>query len=283
MKERVELDDEIPVGAAYSGGTSSSWPIYAVARGLIPRPKYFAVFFADPGDEHAWTYEAVEQMEETCRREGIPFFRGSTHRRESLSEAVMSATRGERTRLDNPPFWTENASGSRGQLSQQCTQIWKTRVVRKMQSQWLKSIGLRKRIKTWIGFAADEQRRATRAVGNNDVQWATLDFPAIRLGRDRAQQRAELASWGIAPPRFSMCIHCPFKSPARWRETPEPELRRACEMDEAIRHGLEHVGVDDPCYLTDRLIPVEQLVRRGDPQPSLPGMESGCDSGMCFL
>lgn len=273
----------LPVGAAYSGGASSKHPIELVIEGEIKRPEHFAVFFADTGDEHEWTYEDVERMEARCRSAGIPFFRGATHRGETLPEAVLSATRGERTRIDNPPYWTESPGGTRGQLSQKCTQIWKTRVIRRMQSAWLESLGLPKRIVTWIGFGADEQARAMKAAARNDVQWQQLDFPAIRLGKPRAAQRADLVRLGRTVPRFSMCKKCPFKTPARWMQTPEHERREAYELDEAIRHGLRGCAVEDPAYLSDRLIPVEQLVKRGDPQPSLPGMTSGCDEGMCFV
>lgn len=79
-------------------------------------------------------------------------------------------------------------------------------------------------------------------------------------------------------------MHCPYKTPNRWRQTDGNDLVKAYEVDEAIRHGLERVGVDEPCYLSDRLIPVEQLIRKGDPQPSLPGLDApGCDGGACFL
>lgn len=270
-----------PVGVAYSGGSSSRWAIDAVINGELARPEHIAVFFADTGDEHAWTYDDVAATEERCRVAGIPFFRGAHH--ETLSGAIMSATRGERTRLDNPPFWTENQGGGRGKLRQKCTAVWKTSVIRRMQDAWLKSLDLPKRIVTWIGFANDEQHRAAKALKNNDVQWAALDFPAIRGGRSRVAQRADITRWGGKPPPFSACKHCPYKDPARWFQTPEADLSALFEMDEAIRHGLEGVGVEEPAFLTDRLIPLEQLIRKGDPQPSLPGFETGCDQGWCFL
>lgn len=278
--------EPLPVGSAYSGGTSSRWAIDAVLEGEIERPEFFAVFFANTGDEHEWTYDDVDRTEERCRAAGIPFFR--CEHREFLFDAVMSATRGERTRVDNPPFWTENQGGGRGQLDQKCTKIFKTAAIRRAQSAWLASIGKPKRITTWIGFGQDEQHRALKAIKNNDVLWQRLDFPAIRLGRTRAAQRADIERWhrdGTTPtaPRFSMCRRCPFKSPERWRQTPANDLPIVYETDEAIRHGLEHVSVDEPAFLSDRLIPVRQLIERGDPQPSLPGFESGCDSGMCFL
>jgi hypothetical protein len=272
-----------PVGLACSGGTSSLWPLYAIINGELPRPENFAVFFADTGDEHAWTYESLEKTRELCAREGIPFFSRMTHRGESISQAILSATSGNKKRLDTPPFFLERPSGDVGQLSQQCTQIWKTRVIRKMESEWLRSIRMPKQIITWIGFAFDEQHRATRAIGRNDVRWASLDFPAIRAKRTRAMQRADFERWGHTAPRFSMCIHCPFKTPERWKDTPKDEQRKAIEIDEAIREGLQNVGVRDPAFITNRIIPLERLIRRGDPKPELAAAESGCSSGMCFL
>lgn len=272
----------LPVGISYSGGAAARWMIDAMLTGEIERPEHVAVFFADTGDEHEWTYEDVAATEERCRAEGVPFFRGA--HREKLVDAVLSATRGERTRVDNPPFWTENPGGGRGQLDVRCSKLFKTAVIRRMQSEWLRSLGLPKKITCWIGFGTDEQHRANKAVARSDVQWQALDFPAIRLGRGRAAQRADIAKWGRKAPRFSMCRRCPYKSPQRWAQTSEGDLDGVFAYDEAIRHGLEHVAVEEPVYLTDRLIPVEQLIRRGDPQPNLPGLEApGCDGGACFL
>lgn len=80
-----------------------------------------------------------------------------------------------------------------------------------------------------------------------------------------------------------MCTFCPFKSPKRWRETSESDLAAAIEVDEAIR-DLDCIGLTEgPAFLTDRLIPIRELVERGDPQPDLPGLESYCDEGACFL
>lgn len=272
----------IPVGISYSGGASSRWMIDMLLAGEIERPEHVAVFFADTGDEHEWTYEDVAATAERCRREGVPFFRGS--HREPLVDAVLSATRGERTRVDNPPFWTENPGGGRGQLDTKCSKLFKTAVIRRLQSAWLASLGLPKKITCWIGFANDEQRRANKALTRADVRWQALDFPAIRLGRNRAAQRADIARLGRKAPRFSMCRKCPFKSPDRWTQTTEHDLEGAFEYDSAIRHGLEHVAVTEPAFVTDRLIPLERLIRRGDPQPSLPGFDlPGCDGGACFL
>lgn len=272
----------LPVGINYSGGTSSEWLIDAVIEGEIERPEYVAVFTSDTGDEHEWTYEAMSKTEERCRSAGIAFVRCSDPHT-TLSASILSVG-GSVIRADNPPLWTESQGGGRGQLIQKCTKRFKTAPIRRAQSLWLESLKKPKRIEAWIGFGADESHRATKAVARNDVQWQSLAFPAIRLGKSRSAQRSDLEKWTGSAPPFSMCVHCPFKSPARWHQTTGADLAKAIEVDEFVRHGLEPAGVDDPCFLSDRLIPVEQLIRNGDPQPSLPGLEApGCDAGACFL
>lgn len=273
-------NDEVPVGISYSGGAASEWMIRAIINGVLPRPKNVAVFMADPGDEHVWTYERAAMVEDACRRDGIPFFRGSD--KETLSGSLMAVRREGRTRTDTPPLWTENPGGGRGQLKQKCTVRFKTAVIRRMQSAWLAAEGLQKRIVSWIGFAQDEQHRANKAIARLDVKWQRLGFPLIGEGRNRAALRADVVRWTGSAPLFSMCVECPFKSPDRWRATSGVDLDKAIMLDEEIRHGLEGAGVDEPCYLSDRLIPVERLIRDGDPQPELPGLES-CDAGACFL
>ena len=185
-------------------------------------------------------------------------------------------------RADHPPFWIAKGSG-RGRAQHRCTRFYKVAPMRRAVSSWLEVIDKPKLVGRWIGFSADEAHRATKAVSAQDVAWERLRFPAIERGLVRGQLRADLVTWTGRAPRFSMCVFCPFKSPRRWRDTSAADLARAIAVDEAIR-DLDCVGLTDgPAYLSDRLIPVADLVRHGDPQPTLPGLESYCDSGACFL
>src|ERR1700691_4274453 len=102
------MSEQLPVAISYSGGVSSQWLVDAILNGELARPEHVAVFFSNTGDEHEWTYEAIEQTAERCAAGGLPFIRTATHRSESISESLAAAVRGERTRIDNPPFWTEN-------------------------------------------------------------------------------------------------------------------------------------------------------------------------------
>lgn len=274
--------EDLPVGINLSGGTSSEWMFEAVVQGVIPRPLHVAAFCANTGDEHVWTYERLERVRERAAAAGIPFFDCAD--RETLSGHILDATSGNRTRADTPPFWTENPGGGRGQLRQECTKRFKTAAIRRAQSAWLKSIGKAKRISTWIGFGNDEQHRANKALARQDVKWATMDFPAIRTGTPRGQQRADLVKWTGGAPPFSACVMCPFNNLDRLRQQSECDARKSDQIDEAIRDGLEGVGVHETCFQHDSLVPLSRLRKYGVPQGSLPGLESpGCDAGQCFL
>lgn len=272
------------VAISYSGGSSSKWLIYAALRGVLPRPPHIAVFFADTGAEHEWTYEDVDRTERECAKEGLPFFRCARH--ESLTDHLLAIPTGAVTRRDTPPFLILKDGGGMGRVMHRCTREFKIAPMRRAQSEWLRSIGQPKRIEKWLGFGADEAHRATKAVGKLDVAWETLDFPAIRLRKTRAEQRADLAGWGVHAPKFSMCIFCPFKTTARWHDTPESQRAVAIQVDEAIR-DCSMLGITDgPVFASTQLRPLSvvlsepQLVdRQLDLFPDLPG----CDGGYCFL
>lgn len=274
------MKTDLPVAISYSGGSSSEWMIQQVIEEKIPRPKHFAVFFADTTDEHEWTYQAVSEVEERCKTHGITFVRCG---REEGLPAHLKAINGEgRTRADHPPLYVAKGGGG-GRIEHRCTREFKVAPMRRAQTVWLASLGLPKKLTKWIGFAADEVGRAIKAEGRRDVAWEGLDFPAIRMGVRRGQQKADLVKSTGRAPRFSMCKICPFKTPERWAATPERELPSVYEVDEAIR-DMSRVGITEgDCFLTNRLIPVEQLIKRGDPQPFLPGLDSYCDGGSCFL
>lgn len=278
MKGKASV--EIPVSVSYSGGTSSEWMIEAIIQGVIPRPKNLAVFSADTGEEHRWTYAAMDEVEARCRRAGILFTR-VRHPRGYLGDHILNAISTGATRMDNPPFYVDK-NGSRGQISQRCSREFKTFPIRRAVSAWLRSLSAPKRVVAWIGFAADEAHRANKALAKRDVQWETLDFPGIRYGRTRAMQRAELIKWTGRAPKFSMCVFCPHKTPARWAATEGEDRERAVEVDEAIRN-LDQIGITDgEAYCCDRLVPVASLSREAPSTEDAQGVD-GCSAGRCFL
>jgi hypothetical protein len=155
--------------------------------------------------------------------------------------------------------------------------------MRRAQAAWLKRIGMPKRLIKYVGFGYDEQIRAQRALAKIDVDWERLEFPAIRHQLPREAQRAALIKAVGSAPMFSMCTTCPFKDPKRWKATPENQLNRVYEIDEAVR-DLDEIGLTEgQGYLSSQLIPIKRLIRNGELQPTLPGFEGSCDGGSCFL
>lgn len=276
------LDLETPVGISYSGGSSSEFLVEALIQGWLPRPKHVAVFMADTGEEHEWTYEAAAEVEERCVRAGLTFIRSS--HRESLGHHLTAIKSEGRTRAEHPPLYILKDGGAAGAIGHRCTREFKTYVMRRAMSAWLAEQGLPKSITSWIGFSKDEAHRATKTIGKQDVKWAKVDFPMIRLGLVRGEAREMLKKSTGRAPRFSMCVFCPKKTPERWQAMSKRDAERAIEVDESIR-DLEPIGITEgEAYACNRLIPVEQLLRKGDPQPGLPGLDDGgCDSGGCFL
>lgn len=269
----------LPVGISYSMGKSSKWQIWAVIMGLLPRPEHIAVFQADTGDEHDWSYEDAIGVHEMCRSAGIPYF--ECRDKETLSGHMIQVVQSGVTRADQPPLWIDKGL-SRGRVQNRCTLRFKVAPMRRAQGEWLASLGLPKRMEKWIGFGHDERRR----VKPNDVAWERLRFPAIELNRTREQMTDDLKRWKTTCPPFSMCVHCPHKNIMRLMETPANNYKTASEYDEAIR-DLDTIGLTDgAAYVSQTLVPLknkERLIQIGRSQPMLPGFEPNCDGGHCFL
>ena len=272
---------KLPVVISYSGGASSEWLVQGVIEGVLARPDHLAVVFADTGAEHAWTYEAVDEVRSRCRAAGIEFLEARADGVDLETAQLALPMLPERSRLDHPPYWLRRGNG-RGRANHRCTRHYKVAPMRGAVSEWLAREDLPKQVVKWIGYGRDELSRALKAVAKNDVQWERLDFPAIRAGKVRGEVRQDVKRWTGRAPRFSMCVGCPFKSPQRWQETPAEEQRRGVALDEAIRDASA-IGLENDAYLSDRLIPISRLLTQGDPQPVLPSLESYCDGGACFL
>lgn len=273
------MDDAVAI--SLSGGKSSLWILAAMLHGVLPRPKLTAAFFADTTLEHKWTYEALDFAESLCAESGILFVR--CRQEESLADHLL--TIGTRTRADHPPLFIKKDGGGRGRAMHRCTREFKVVPMRRAVSAWLRSEGRPKRVVKLVGFAADEAHRATKALGKQDVAWERLEFPAIRLGKTREDQREDLVRWYGWAPDFSMCTICPWKTPDRWLATPAEQLPLVYTIDEAVRDSSSVGLTDGDAYLCDRLIPVEELVRRGGVVESAGGEldHAGCDGGHCFL
>jgi hypothetical protein len=258
---------------------------------VLPRPRNFAAFFADVGEEHDWTYPEVDEVEELCKRNGIPFFR-CKHPAGGLGDHILNAVEGGATRMDNPPFYIRKADGSKGQAIQKCSREFKRAVLRRAKREWLRSLQLPRSCRvgrwlmtSWVGFAADEADRAQDATNDPDVLWERLDFPMIRLRLTKEDVRRQLIGWNGTAPEFSMCVACPHKTIDRWAKTSPRDWKRAIRIDDAIRN-LDEVGLTQgEAFVSDKLIPLRELRERLPEFMSLPIVERGrkCGTSRCFL
>lgn len=114
--------DEVPVAISYSGGTSSEWMVRAMVYGWLPRPKHLAVFCADTGEEHEWTYERINMVETFCINEGVEFYKCAAPR-ETLGGHLLSIKSDGRTRADHPPLWLKKQGGGGAGTAQMHTRI----------------------------------------------------------------------------------------------------------------------------------------------------------------
>ena len=114
-----------------------SWTLAAMAAlGEIPPVDY--AIHADTTHEHAGTYTHARQWTPWLEQHGVAVVtvRGSRtdviHRWESRTAGVMV------------PVFTLTASGKKGQLGRQCTNVWKIQPIRRAVSEILKAAGLPK-------------------------------------------------------------------------------------------------------------------------------------------
>lgn len=284
------MSEFIPVAISYSGGTSE-WFQEAMDRGVLPRPRNVAMFFADVGEEHEWTYPRVDAVEARCLRSGIPFFR-CKHPSGGLGDHILRAVSEGATRMDNPPFYIRKPDGSKGQAIQKCSREFKRAVLRRAKREWMRSMRLPKSCRvgrwlltSWIGYGADEADRAQTATSDPDVLWERLDFPAIRLGLTRVDMARQLVEWIGSAPKFSMCVACPHKTIDRWADTTPGDWKRAIRIDDAVRN-LDEIGLTQgEAFVSDRLVPLRELKGRLAEFQRLPVVTNGkpCSTSRCFL
>lgn len=273
---------------SYSGGKQSHMLLEMVLRGEVPRPDPFLVTNADPGMENEESYPVVREMQRRCTLAGINFVSSKT----TLLKDLLTFRERGLTHLDNPPFWTRNRlTGKKGKAKQKCTAFYKVapmrREIRKFMHAHLGISLVSKRlpkVETWIGFAADEQSRASKA--KSDVKFITLRFPLIELGLSKSDVERKYLDYQIASPPPSVCNACYANGLATletmYHHRPS-DWDQAVEVDESIR-DMRQVGIKDECFVSETLIPLKELpaknFMRSDPTYF---KQHRCNSGVCFV
>jgi len=257
-----------------------------VIRGEIECPPNFLVLHADPGMEASASYDMVEYMKRAAKTVGIDVV---TVPGPNLYDDVLTLRDRGTVRLDNAAWFTQRPSGSRGRLRQKCTRYYKVRPMDRWLRQWIEDThGISRRasrlgegvVIKWIGFGADEQRR----VKPSPRKYIKFDFPLIRLGMTREDVSAYYRRIQKPEPPRSVCNGCFAHSLADLRAMHDArpnDYEQACKVDDAVRN-LEQVGVEDPVFVSDTLIPLRRLPTVGWDVKRERAYTPRCDSGYCF-
>jgi hypothetical protein len=264
---------------------------------MIPKPERFCVVYADPGMEKKDSYRFCDWAERECKSAGIPFLRTDS---ESLYNDLLTAKTLGKKRLDKPPFWTKGEDGSCGKLQQSCTAYYKIEPIKRaIRNELFRVFGISTVrcgaglssgcVEQWIGFTADEGNRVESCVGsprNAKSKYLRLGFPLVGMGLTKADvfDLYEDNGWEV-PPR-SMCNACPYhglRSLKDMHDNRPDDWAQAVKVDEAVR-DMSFVGVKNPCFVSETLIPLTQLAEIGfklaDP---IRNDLAQCPSGACFI
>lgn len=276
----------------YSGGVQSEWMLWMILLGLIERPKYFAVFNADPGMEHSGTAPFVTAMKERCRDAKIDFI---TAAGPNLLADLLTLKGTNKRRIDNPPLWTPGTRGI-GKLKQNCTKHYKIAPMDREIRKWLHNRwGIRpnnskwlgkQTVEKWIGFTADEKDRAEGVKKYPHCRYVTCRFPLIEAGLTKTDVVNEFLKRDLPIPPRSMCVACPYhglRSLKEMHDERPADWSRAVEVDDSVR-DLTQIGVLSPCYVSQTLVPLKELAIRGfDLGDVVANDLHSCPSGSCFI
>ena len=274
---------------SFSGGWQSSVLAWMAIRGEIVLPRYFLIGTADTGDERQRTYDYIETVSSEAKKTGIAHIIAPGPK---ITEDWNEEFDGKR--VDTAPYWTKDENGKIGQLSQQCTRHYKIRPVRRAVTQWLIN-GIKPRMRRseaqrvpvvfWIGFASDEQHRASKIL--SDTPRFTHRFPLIELGMTKQDCVDYIRDNQLPEPIASVCAGC-FSNglkTLRWMyENDKAAWERTVARDRYVRNGLAKYGVRDQVYVFSGCVPIEELPERNFRlETTKETAKHECASGVCFV
>ena len=237
---------------SYGGGINSSALYFYILEKNLPLD---CVIFADTGEEHKETYEAVEKMKKLCLSEGIKFMTVKSH-------------------LGNLYDYYFDKKKVMSLMKRDCTSKFKISPIRK----YIRNVyGKKERFVMYIGIAYDE---ATR-MRDSDVKYITNCYPFCddKISRNGNLQILKKNDFYAVK---SGCIGCIYNRKKNWIkmivESPE-------EFDRHLR--LEEQNTGFPKVLLNGSYSLRSLRNAYIGQKSLTAFienEANCDvAGSCFL
>ena len=202
--------------------------------------------FADTGDEPEALYPHVAEMKALIEASGADF-QTVEARHAPLASHYMERILGGLRADDMPLFVLTRDGKGYAPIRRGCTFYYKIAPLRRAACAYygVKAGKIPKdlpRVQLWLGLSRDEPQRMK--VGQvQDQQWAEYRMPLFDMGWERADCINYLVGLGITP-RRSACVHCPFHSPAEWREVAKnpADWAKAVALDEAIERAYKEHG-----------------------------------------
>ncbi|MBB6174969.1 hypothetical protein HNR23_005029 [Nocardiopsis mwathae] len=242
------------------------------AQGAIHR--FDHAIFPDPGWYPAAVYAHVRRLENVAADAGIGIIRSA------IGSCEGSASR--RIPVSWLPLFTRGIDGSLGRLPNSCA--WARARAVESEAQRLhgdNGRSVRPHVpvaQCAIGLGSE------RTVHTSNAELGSLDvtLPLQGIGWSARDCRAYLFSHGIADVREPLCIACPNRSGASWRElkaTDPAAWEQAVAIDAAIRHGgfsaaTPGMPPGSTCYLHPSRVPL--------PDADLD-RDVGLEGGTCTL
>lgn len=270
----------------YSGGKQSSALVWMVLNGDLPRPKNLVVLNADPGMENSLTYEYHKTIFEACEAQGIPAY---TVKGPNLYQDLVGLSATDKTRFDNPPYWTKSPEGKKGRLRQKCTGIYKIapmdREIRRILEKQFGISQRRKRVpqgivEKWIGFPTNEAHR----IKPPSQKYIYFRYPLIELGMDSSDVVNYFIDKALPIPPRSVCNACFANGLSTFQEMYKnrpKDWEQAVTVDRAVR-SLTQIGIKEEVFVSSALKSLEALATDGF-NVEADGDQYSCDSGYCFL
>lgn len=249
-------------------------------------PGNFLVLTADPGMEDSRTYPHIEEMQERGRRTG---FTCLTVEGPNLLDDILALPENGRTRLDNPPYWTDRGNGCKeGRLIQKCTAHYKIAPMDRALRVYLEERhGINRKtcrlppgcVEKWIGFGMSEVQR----IKPSRQKYINFRYPLIEQRVNIDNYFAEIDK--PMPPR-SVCNACFSNGLDHYQDMYEnrpDDWAQAVAVDDAVRDWTQ-IGVNNPVYVSKTLTSLRELAANDFQLAGRGSVEDyGCDSGMCFL
>jgi hypothetical protein len=246
----------------YGGGTQSVAIAALIVLGKLPKPDVAVI--ADTGRERSTTWQYMDTVvSPALRRVGVEIHRVKIDAYSYTHDGVYSG----KTLLI--PAFTD-VTGNKGKMSGYCNRWWKQDVV----NNWLRrERGLApSKVRSWIGFSADEMPRVIRMMAGKEYQEGRIRFPLVELHMKRRDsiRLAEEMGWPT-PPR-SACWMCPNQTDAEWRDLKEnhpAEFALAVQTEREMRERDPNYWLHDSCQRIDTVDftrPDDLFMRACDPK-----------------